>query len=146
MRKILVLVLSWIIVLSIVAWCSGDTVVSGYEDSRYTILIANTTLNQSHLGTHNKGYFTNTEAGGAVTVTLMPCVKKTRDPIILTFITTTAQNFVINPSGTEQILALTNAGGDSITNATVSDYVILGCFTTGYWNRIGINGTWSDTD
>jgi hypothetical protein len=146
MKKLVILTLAWIMVCGLVGYCGGDTVVSGDEDSKYTIITANTTINQSHLGRHNKGFFTNTGAGGAVTVTLMPCVRKTRDPIILTFLTATAKNFVINPSGSEQILTLTNAAGDSITNATVSDFVVLGCFTTGYWHRIGINGTWSDTN
>lgn len=65
----------------------------------------------------------------------------------ITFITTTATNFDINPLTAERIMLLTNADGDAIRNAKLGDNIILEAITvntTPEWVTITASGNWAD--
>ena len=63
-----------------------------------------------------------------------------------TFITMNASNFVIDANAADQILVSTNAVGDSITNATLGNVIILRAAAANKWAPISIQGTWTDTN
>lgn len=86
-------------------------------------------------------YFLNS---GATTVnlpdagTVLGCVYR--------FVTAQAVSFIVNPDNADTILVLTNAAGDSITNATLGNTVSLLAWSASAWSVIGEKGTWSDTN
>lgn len=62
----------------------------------------------------------------------------------ITFTTYAAQTIGVNPGDADQILALTNAAGDSITNATAGNSVTLLATDDTNWIAVAIYGTWAD--
>lgn len=64
----------------------------------------------------------------------------------LTFVTNNASNFDVNPDDADQILALTNAAGDAIRNATVGNSVTLEAISASGWTAVAINGTYTDVN
>lgn len=79
---------------------------------------------------------------GAVQVNL-PLVSA-NNGCVMVFISRGTGNFDINPNDLDTILALTNATGDKIRNATAGNSVTLQAIPTLSWSAIGISGTWSD--
>lgn len=63
-----------------------------------------------------------------------------------TFITGNASNFDVNPDNADTILALTNAAGDSIRNATVGNSVTLELVSATTWAAVAIYGTYTDNN
>lgn len=64
----------------------------------------------------------------------------------LTFITAIASNFQINPDNGDQILVLTNASGDRISNTTLGNTVTLQAAAVSQWVVVGEKGTWADSN
>lgn len=56
-----------------------------------------------------------------------------------------SDSLAINPYSTNRILGLTNANGDSITNATTGGGIHL-ISDGSYWYSVGSYGTWSDAN
>lgn len=84
--------------------------------------------------------FTNTGAGAGETFTLPAAA----DNLIYTFCTVASYQVAVDPNGTDQILALTNSGGDKITNSTPGNCVTLLGVTGVGWVTPAIYGTWAD--
>jgi hypothetical protein len=66
-----------------------------------------------------------------------------------TFIVGNASNFDINPAdGTDQILLLTDAGGDAVRNATIGQVLVLEALASNSWAPVsGTQGSiWLDVD
>lgn len=59
---------------------------------------------------------------------------------------TVAQNLDINPDDADQILALTNAAGDAIRNATPGNTIELVAVDATNWVAMAPYGTWSDVN
>jgi len=94
---------------------------------------------------------TNTGASGTIIQTLPEA--STAIGCELCFATIAAQLFNINPAdGTDQILGLTNAAGDSIQSAGAGDYVCLMAVGASAWvvtasnNTIGNADAWADAN
>lgn len=64
----------------------------------------------------------------------------------LTFATMNASNFDVNPDDLDVIVALTNATGDMIRNATLGNTVMLRLVSATQWVAVGISGTWTDAN
>lgn len=62
----------------------------------------------------------------------------------LTFVTTNASNFDINPDNADQILVQTDAAGDAIRNATLGNSITIEAISASQWAPISVVGTWSD--
>ena len=62
------------------------------------------------------------------------------------FVTIAAQNLDINPDNADLILALTNAAGDAIRNATAGNSICLTAMDATNWAATAIYGTWSDVN
>jgi len=64
-----------------------------------------------------------------------------------TFVTGTSEGiFVVDPDDADQILVETNAVGDSITNGTAGNTIMLEAISATHWVSIGTVGTWADGD
>lgn len=65
-----------------------------------------------------------------------------------TFIVGTANNLVIDPAdGTDQIVLLTDAAGDSLTADAVGESIVLEAIAADSWAPVGKEqGTWTDTN
>jgi len=62
------------------------------------------------------------------------------------FAVAASQNLDINPDDADQILALTNAAGNAIRNATPGNTICLVAVDATNWVAVGPYGTWSDVD
>ena len=82
----------------------------------------------------------------AASVVTLPSVTAALVGCRLTFLTANASNFDVDPTGTERILALTDAAGDKIRNATVGNSITLEAISTGNWAAVSIYGTWTDAN
>lgn len=82
----------------------------------------------------------------AAAVVTLPAIASTNIGCKITFMVANASNYDINPDGTDQILVLTNAAGDSIRNATLGGAVTLQAMATGQWVSLGVTGTWTDNN
>lgn len=64
-----------------------------------------------------------------------------------TFVVETAQNFDINPNGSERIFGLTDSGGDAIRSNTVGDTItLIGTSNGWYVESYYAGGGWTDVD
>lgn len=63
-----------------------------------------------------------------------------------TFLVSAATSVIVNPNGTDYIKVMTNAAGDSLTNAVAGS--VLRLFSDGYqwWPDGTAYGTWSDSN
>ncbi len=66
--------------------------------------------------------------------------------LVYHFAVVETQSLVIDPNSTDQILGLTNAGGDSITEGTIGDSVTLIGVSTSEWVAYTGIGAWPDTN
>ena len=82
---------------------------------------------------------------GAVAMVL-PAIASSNLGCRLTFVTMNAAAFSVDPSGTDQILALTDAAGDKISNATLGNSVTLQAMASGKWAAVAIYGTYTDAN
>ena len=99
---------------------------------------ADYTLNTDNLG----AWISNLGAGAAITLTL-PVAQEGYN---MCFYVATAQTMTIDPAGTNQILALTNAGGDRIANGTAGNAVCLLGLSASQWGATSLSGTWADAN
>jgi len=84
---------------------------------------------------------TNEGATGAVTFTLPDVITGMH----IFFAVVANQTVLIDPNGTEQILRLTDTGGDRISSSTVGSIVHLFGLTETQWGAIE-SGTWADAN
>lgn len=63
-----------------------------------------------------------------------------------TFLVLNASNFVVDANAVDQILVLTNAVGDSVTNGTIGGVLILRAAAANKWVVTTTQGTWTDTN
>lgn len=104
--------------------------------------VAKQTASDELGGTHPAGIFTNIGATGAITMTLNTAHAGDN----YCFYVGAAQALNIDPATGDQIVALTNAAGDKITNNTPGSSVCLVAADTTNWMPIGTVGTWSDAN
>lgn len=64
----------------------------------------------------------------------------------ITFVTGTGMLITINPDDADQILIETNAAGDSITNTTEGNSIILEAISDSTWAPLSSIGTWTDAN
>lgn len=86
--------------------------------------------------------------GAAGDIYTLPAISSSTLGCRYTFVvgTTNAQGLKVDPNGTDQILLLTNAGGDSITADAVGESVVLEAIQPG-WAPVGKEqGTWVDSN
>lgn len=86
--------------------------------------------------------YANLGATGVLTVTLPGAAKG------LTYCAyvAAAQVVTVDPATGDQILALTNAAGDKITNSTPGSSVCLTALDGTYWAALTPQGTWADAN
>lgn len=122
-----------------------STDISGTGIIRY--LQRNVSDNTSNftIRAHQDNYiFTNAGASGNITFTLPAC-SSVKDGFRVTFLVKAAQNIILSPSGTDQIMLLTNAGGNTIGNKIVGSTISLVSNSGGQWYVTGLTGNWSGT-
>jgi hypothetical protein len=86
---------------------------------------------------------TNTGAGGAVVYTLPVAAAG----LVCTFQVIAAQTINLNPNGSDRILALTDANGDSVLSpATPGSLITLYSPSANNWAPLGRDGTWADNN
>ena len=84
--------------------------------------------------------FTNTGATGSITFTL-PVAAVGME---IMFYSNAAQDLVIDPNGTDQIMS-TDTAGDTITSdATVGSHIVLRCLNANTWSVMSSQGTWTE--
>jgi hypothetical protein len=95
------------------------------------------------LATENGTIFTNTGAGGAITITLPAATVG----LNYYFYVNAAQELRIDPNGTETISLPSNgvpgAAGKYLTANAVGETVHLMCCVAGTWACFGYTGTWT---
>lgn len=101
------------------------------------------TANGSVIGRDSGSVHTNNGAAGTVTLSLPPAVAGLR----FRFLLRAAQEFRLNPSGTETI-ALPSTGvqggaGKYLVADAVGEWVELLCVVAGTWDAVGYAGTWA---
>ncbi len=101
------------------------------KTAAYTVTVAETGV-----------VFNNIGAGGAVTFTLPTAAAGLQ----YCFATVAAQQIAVDPASTNAILALTNAGGDKITNSTAGNSVCLVGVSATQWVARDVYGTWADAN
>lgn len=63
------------------------------------------------------------------------------------FFTNDSDGLNLNPNGSDQILVLTNSAGDSLTNATAGNSLVLEAISSTEWAPVGKEqGTWTDAN
>lgn len=96
-------------------------------------------------GDLSSSYCGGTIVGGYATTVVLP-EASTVLGCRFTFVST-SQPSIVDPADTsDQILGLTNAAGDSITNATNGNSVVLEAVGANSWAPVAIYGTWSDSN
>lgn len=86
--------------------------------------------------------YTNLTATGTLTVTLPGAAKGLNYCAYVA----AAQVLTVDPATDDQILALTNAAGDKITNSTIGSSVCLTALDDTNWAAITPQGTWADAN
>jgi hypothetical protein len=116
----------------------GDTSLNGRQKTSVTPHTASFPLTAADNGTAH----TNAGAAGVITASLPPASPGLR----FTFSVGAAQEFRIDPNGTETISQPSNgvpgAGGKYISADAVGETLFLECFVAGNWHAHG-NGTWT---
>jgi hypothetical protein len=87
-------------------------------------------------------WYSNLGATGAITFPLSTAAVGYN----VCFYVAAAQTVYIDPAGASQILALTNAGGDRISNGTPGDAVCLLGLSSTQWGAVSVSGTWADAN
>lgn len=82
----------------------------------------------------------------AASVTTLPSATAALLGCRMSFIVANASNFDVDPTGTETILVLTNAAGDSIRAAVLGTSVTLEAVSVGNWAPVAVSGTWADNN
>ena len=112
-----------------------------YKGQREDVLVVTADYTvQPHL--YECGNFSNRGAAGAVTVTLPEALPGREH----TFHVETAQNFVVNPHGTDEIwdTAAVAFANDTVSNTVIGSSVTFECITTGFWNVRKHIGVWDN--
>jgi hypothetical protein len=110
----------------------GTTRIDKYTSSAKT---ANT-------NTESGTWYSNLGATGAITFTLPTAAAGYN----VCFYVAAAQTVTIDPASTNQILALTNAAGDRISNGTQGGAVCLLGLSSTQWGAVSVSGTWADAN
>jgi hypothetical protein len=124
---------------NITAWDGTDGKFFNHEQE----IIAKTTA-FSIKRIQENAIWTNEGAGAAMTFTLPAA--SVQQGFRATFRVMAAQALRIDPDGTDQILVLTDAGGDRISSSTIGESITLVSDGGTSWYEDRSLGTWSDID